>query len=565
MSSPTTRDRTCDQCSFRKVKCDRQYPCSKCKALSFTCSYDKPRRKKGPTGKRIGLLRSERPTQPWQQQLTAVVPTNESSPPTDGFGLTYFPSDPRTPLSLICPTPPQDPAFNLSSFSVSSYLPVVSYPSQSLESISADLALLQPSPSTVTWPTLATDEEINSLINAYFSRIEKFLPLINKSTFLSRLHANEHTRNIHFGSLVLTMCAFTLLQPVMKQDDSETNETRVFKERMQTAQSMISAAVSMRDSDATFAENPTLDSVLMSFFLFSCFFNCQMHHAAWFRLQEAVTLAEIMGLQGKRDGWKEVLSDDEREQRMRVYWVLAVTERAYALQRHHSLIRTSASTGKATSVLAQNLFFSLSAAGLDTMVELYKVVDAELIDCWNGRCATADGRCTKMSAERAINMHKMVANAYNHDMLDPGCPLNETQRADLAISQQWLHNRLWQLCLSHGVLNVDSATATDHRELSLTYACDIAQKTIEICRSLAMESMEVHGIGIMEKLYDIASSVVGLISCFPWIEGQRNRDLQPSDREILNQYIAILATFRGGQHPYLLPLMTEITSLPSPA
>ncbi|KAK9239890.1 hypothetical protein V1525DRAFT_397047 [Lipomyces kononenkoae] len=563
MSSPTTRDRTCDQCSFRKVKCDRQHPCSKCKALGFECSYDKPRRKKGPAGKRIGLLRSERTGQPWQQQLTVVASPDEPSPPTDYLALPYFPSDPRTPLSLICPTPSEDPAFNLSSFSVSSYLPAVSYPTPSPRSISTDLVLLQQSASTFAWPAIVTDEEINSLINAYFSRTEKFLPVVHKSTFLSRLQAHEHTRNIHFGSLVLTMCAFTLLQPIMQHDEAESNEKRVFKERMQTAQSMISAAVSMRDSDATFAENPTLDSVLMSFFLFSCFFNCQMHHAAWFRLQEAVTLAEIMGLQGKREGWKEVISDHEREQRLRVYWVLAVTERAYALQRHHSLIRTTASTGKAGSILAPNLFFNLSAAGLDKMVELYKVVDAELIDCWNGRCATANGPCTKMSAERALSMHKMVANAYDHDTFNPDCPLDETQRADLAISQQWLHNRLWQLCLSHGVLNVDSTTATDHRELSLTYACDIAQRTIGICRSLSMESMEVHGIGIMEKLYDIASSVVGLISCFPWIEGQRNRDRQPSDREILNQYIAVLATFRGGQHPYLIPLMTEITSLPT--
>ncbi|KAJ8103103.1 hypothetical protein POJ06DRAFT_294296 [Lipomyces tetrasporus] len=560
MSSTGTRDRTCDQCSFRKVKCDRQYPCGKCQSHSFVCSYDKPRRKKGPTGKRIGLIRSEANTQPLQQ-LVPVTPPTESPSPEDSLGPAFFTSDPRAPLSLICPQPPPDPVFNVSSFSVSSYLPV-GFLSPSAQSIHSDLSLLQSPASTAAWPTLATDEEIKSLIDTYFSRIEKFLPVINKSTFLARLHAHEHTRNIHFGALVLTMCAFTLLQPITKQDSSESNDKRIFKERIQTAQSMMSAAVSMRDSDAMFAENPTLDSVLMSFFLFSCFFNCQMHHAAWFRLQEAVTLAEIMGLQGKRDGWKENLTDEEREQRTRVYWVLAVTERAYALQRHHSLIRTSPSPNKPASLLAPNLFFTLSATGLDTMVELYKVVDADLIDCWNGRCATADGACTKLSAERAASMHRLVADAYDHDSVDHDRALNETQRADLAISQQWLHNRLWQLCLSHGVLVIDPTTSTDHRELRLTYACDIARKTMGICRSLSMESMEVHGIGIMEKLYDIASSVVGLMSCFPWIEGQRNRELVPSDREILNQYIALLATFRGGQHPYLLPLMTEITSLP---
>ncbi|KAK9375782.1 uncharacterized protein V1513DRAFT_441962 [Lipomyces chichibuensis] len=561
MSSPTTRDRTCDQCSFRKVKCDRKYPCGKCQSLSFACSYDKPRRKKGPSGKRIGQIRTETTTQSLRQ-LKPVTPPEESPSPKDTVELAYFTSDPRTPLSLICPQPAPDPVFDVSSFSVSSYLPVAPYVSASAQSITTGHFLLQPSASSVAWPALATDEEINSLIKAYFSRIGKFLPVINEATFLARLHAQEHTSNIHFGALVLTMCACTLLQPVMKQDSSESNDNRVYKERMQTAQSMMSAAVSMRDSDGAFAENPSLDSVLMSFFLFSCFFNCQMHHAAWFRLQEAVTLAEIMGLQGKRDGWKENLTDEEREQRTRVYWVLAVTERAYALQRHHSLIRTSPSTSKPASVLAPNLFFSLSATGLDRMVELYKVVDADLIDCWNGRCATVDGTCTKLSAERAASMHKLVTDAYDRDAINPGGTLDETQHADLAISQQWLHNRLWQLCLSHGVLIVDPTTSADEHELSLTYACDIARNTIRICRSLSMESMEVHGIGIMEKLYDIASSVVGLISCFPWIEGQRNCELVPSDREILHQYIALLATFRGGQHPYLLPLMTEITGLP---
>ena len=53
----TMADRACDQCKARKVRCDMRKPCTGCISKDFECTYDKARKKRGPTGKRIAEIR----------------------------------------------------------------------------------------------------------------------------------------------------------------------------------------------------------------------------------------------------------------------------------------------------------------------------------------------------------------------------------------------------------------------------------------------------------------------------------------------------------------------------
>lgn len=51
---------TCDSCRFRKVKCDRGYPCNACLANDLVCQYRHTPRRRGPqkgVGRRISHLK----------------------------------------------------------------------------------------------------------------------------------------------------------------------------------------------------------------------------------------------------------------------------------------------------------------------------------------------------------------------------------------------------------------------------------------------------------------------------------------------------------------------------
>ena len=87
---------------------------------------------------------------------------------------------------------------------------------------------------------------------------------------------------------------------------------------------MMNEATKMR-SCSDFGENPTIEAVLTSFFLFGCLFGSNQHNAAWLRIREALDLAATLGLNDPES--YQDLSGEEKGQRLRTYLVLSITER----------------------------------------------------------------------------------------------------------------------------------------------------------------------------------------------------------------------------------------------
>lgn len=152
--------------------------------------------------------------------------------------------------------------------------------------------------------------------------------------------------------------------------------------------------------------------------------------------------------------------------------------------------------------------------GLARLMEVFDVIDEDIIQCWNGRCEMSNGLCRKFTQEKALSMHDNLEKVSQterykgYDWFDRtrggqsdhsdsnallAMGLRETQAADVFITQKWVQNRVWHLCLDHGLLRSHS----DRHELTFGYAVTIAESTLEICRSLRLSSMEAHGIGFV--------------------------------------------------------------------
>lgn len=84
--------------------------------------------------------------------------------------------------------------------------------------------------------------------------------------------------------------------------------------------------------------------------------------------------------------------------------------------------------------------------------------------------------------------------------------LNEAQQADLLITWQWVRNRIWKIGYNHGF-----ATEDAEPELAVDHVVEVASNAVAICQRLSLPSMEAHGTGFVEKLYDMASIVTDLL------------------------------------------------------
>lgn len=174
------------------------------------------------------------------------------------------------------------------------------------------------SPVNEIWPSFISETSLIPWIDVYFDRLHPTLPVLNRSSLISKILTREHRHNPQFGSMLLSLCAFSLTQPI------DISERPTSSSRASQARLMMNEATKMR-SCSDFGENPTLEAVLTSFFLFGCLFGSNQHNAAWLRLREAVDLALSLRLNDPES--YQNMSSEENGQRLRTYLVLSITER----------------------------------------------------------------------------------------------------------------------------------------------------------------------------------------------------------------------------------------------
>jgi len=109
---------------------------------------------------------------------------------------------------------------------------------------------------------------------------------------------------------------------------------------------------------------------------------------------------------------------------------------------------------------------------------------------------------------------------------------------------------IWQLSISNGFLS----SASQNNSMSLAYPIEISRELCAMTSQYSIPAMEVHGIGLVEKLFDIACTLTDVMSCVPL--DQYNFELGP--RDYLNQLTSVIAKLRGGNQRYFPLLAAKI-------
>ncbi|UNI22452.1 hypothetical protein JDV02_008341 [Purpureocillium takamizusanense] len=496
----------CDNCRFRKTKCDRGLPCSSCVASSIRCQYLHTLRRKGPRGGKGRRLLQIRQ------------------------GLTQLDKD-----HIEVSTPAQ----------------------LQLEHVAA-AAADEPSRSSVHAPTSSsaavTEHEsskhrlavaLAANVQVFFKHLFPIMPVLNDAEVLAdALQFDELP--LPRQAFLLSLCAATRIQlkldHVEECDDLHASVNAHLGSPL-TGEGLLSAAKRLR-RQFDIVDNRGLDAVLTSFFLFAAHGNLEQRHHAWFYLNESMTVAFSLGLDNEATYLS--LAKSERELRRRIFWLLFVTERTYALQHRRPVMLRS------TITKPQVVDSDCPVVMHDFVnhIRLFELLPHSLYD-WLPTSDPSQQQGSSIVLSQRVG-DKLCAVQAADSVL-------ESQRFDTLVTQQWLRVAMWRLAYG-----VNPSLMYGHAASPSLVVPFEAGKTIMMQLDMVNQtSKDCHGIGMEQKLFDIGISLADAsMATFP------TSSFEFGSLDLLSSIVKCLGRIRGGRShllPELLKHSEGVLACTSPA
>ena len=185
-------------------------------------------------------------------------------------------------------------------------------------------------------PTLDDDRTVSipvlrQHLDAFQERLYPVWPVVHKATLLWDLEAKNDTEAYVLATALSAVTAAQLQLPPTDVGLGQQywNSTELAAEAWRVRQSM------------DYLQNPSISSLLSSFFLHIAAANEGKILKAAFLLREAVTCAQLLGLD--RAAYYRVLSQETKQLYLRIVWLLFITERYCPSTRSFAPVRLTKS------------------------------------------------------------------------------------------------------------------------------------------------------------------------------------------------------------------------------
>jgi len=130
------------------------------------------------------------------------------------------------------------------------------------------------------------------------------------------------------------------------------------------------------------------------------------------------------------------------------------------------------------------------------LVESYHLLDSSFVDSWNEASDAPASTLTYTALQKQLSLpHPSHVS------------LTDIQKADILVTQQWLRLIVWQSSMRQGLL---SSNAEDE-SMTFRYPLKIAHSLLKVISSLPTTSIEVHGMGIFEKIFEIGNTMLDVM------------------------------------------------------
>jgi hypothetical protein len=481
---PSKVRQACDSCHSRKVRCDGCRPCANCREATAACTYLAVHKKTGPKGG------PRRPRPPVHPQRSAPWSSDWSSPdPTRNC------HSPQSTPQANAPTAPQAEAPSDGAF-------------QPSHQLSADV---------IRW-----------CLDAFFEHKHPITPILHREQVEQCLDSLPISPESY--GLFAACCSVISLSPEILPPPP--SYSIYYGLTLPSTEFLISETLRSR-RHCNLAEHQSLTHTQTSFFLFSAFFCMGKDNAAWFYLRESITMLQTLRLH-EETTYIELGDPILATYSRRMFWVLYITERAYALQRHRPL--TLQNTLDLPGVNAMTPDAEILPGFLD-LISLFRHFDIGFIETWNSATLPHSAASNSEPLSRLQDVLKYALPSVSN--------YSKMQQADLLISRQWLKVMVWKLCVSKTFLS--SAGSED--SMSLHYPVTIARDAVLVSRLLPARALEANGVGILEKMFDIGCSLADLLSLTPTAGHPSTMEIGPVDT--LMEIVRILDTTLGGSYRHL--------------
>ena len=557
----------CDCCHARKIRCDGEKPCKNCQITELQCTYLAIPKKKGPKGRRIAKDVKPVPIQRpriFEHASNGPPATTREQQPIDTASRGTETND-FSLFNILNPTP--------------NVLSPESGPTVASSSTDDNASTFRASP-------LLSADLVKTCLDAFFTHKYPIMPVLDKDiTYAMIPHLNEMPEQ--YG-MVAALCALIVFQP-------EIIDAPQLGSPWPSSQDLINEAVRARGF-CDHIEKPSLTSIHTAFFLYAALFCLGKDNSAWFYIRESMTMLQILRLH--EEGTYQGLDSEYSKFCRRSFWLLFITERGYALQRHRPLtlqltialptvclgkdnsawfyIRESMTMLQILRLHEEGTYQGLDSeyskfcrrsfwllfitergyalqrhrpltlqltialptvdpgpeatilSGFLDLVSLFQHFDESFMTLWN--MSGSDS-----SPQALIQLQEILKTA-----IPDGSDRTEIQQADLRVSRQWLRTLVWQLCVSKGFLSSQSSDES----MSFQYPISIARDVVQVARSLPVKAFEANGVGLLEKVFDIGCSLSDVLLLNPDAVNSSSMEIGP--RDYLLEMVRLLGTTPGG-------------------
>ncbi|OBT63246.1 hypothetical protein VE03_07780 [Pseudogymnoascus sp. 23342-1-I1] len=380
------------------------------------------------------------------------------------------------------------------------------------------------------WPDRRSriqSEDLLPLIEMFFDHLFPIMPVLDRNKYLnSKMLGDEIALPPGDYALLTAVSALTIVQ-LSLPGHFVPNEVPTISAGM-----LIEECLRTRHQ-CNYIANPNLSTVLTSFFLFGYYGNLEKHNQARHFLHESISFAEAIKLDD--EVYLSQLDSRQEQWYRRTFWLLFITERAYALQQQNR-IKIQTILTKLPAVFGSEEPQLLY--GFVNLANLFLVIDSTFLSMVNSTSKSADFSKTWLVEV----LHKLAAPSMAFESL-------ETHQLDILVSRQWLQMLLWQLSVKQGLLT----TSSTEEPFNLEYPILLARDVVRTISSVNQETLDSHGIGMEQKLADIAACLTDVLKC---AEGDMSEPY-PQGREYLVALFEQLSRMRGAQSRYLQPLLEK--------
>jgi len=206
-------------------------------------------------------------------------------------------------------------------------------------------------------------------------------------------------------------------------------------------------------------------------------------HSSWFYLREAVGMALEVGLD-QEEKYQSLAHLDVLAYR-RTFALLFITERGASILRNKPIMI------RKLRELPVGYFENEEPSiltGFQCLCQLFSLLDEKFVEYWN------TPQDTDLQPRASVDIASVQSQLNSLEFEIAG--LDDVQKADVLISQQWLRLVFWQAAVRQGLL---SSNAEDPA-FTYRFPIDIARSLCGVLTRVPIEAVLVHGIGIVQPL-----------------------------------------------------------------